>query len=102
MRCGGLFGGRFEHVPVSLCLAIHGSKSPRKAHHTSPPTTDITFLTRGENQKPKKIQRQIELYPTESTHFFLLVLILLLTLLLILGSVSEAKYRRECGVGWFV
>ncbi|MCW8931177.1 MAG: hypothetical protein OQL19_13160, partial [Gammaproteobacteria bacterium] len=48
--------GTLKYVPVALSLAIHGSKYPRKANHTSPPTTNITFLAGGEkkNQKTRK------------------------------------------------
>jgi len=54
VKVGASSRGRFEHVRVSLILAIHGSKSPGKTHQPSPTTTHITVLTGGERARAKE------------------------------------------------
>jgi len=63
VRCGWSCWGRCEYIHVALILAIHGSTSPCKANHTSPPTTDITFLAGGgkEKSRDKKNQKKQQL-----------------------------------------
>jgi len=53
------FLGTLKHIPVTLNLGIHASKSPRNINNTSPITTHIMFLTRGEKARIRAKSREI-------------------------------------------